>query len=63
MGLWKLILSFSNISILVKWMSLSMVIVSMENHLNLDLEMISISDPSICLPSISKSESGPKLQH
>ena len=43
MGLWILILSFSNISILVKWMSLVMDIVSMENHLNLDFEMISIS--------------------
>ena len=31
---------------LVKWMSLVMDIVSMENHLNLDLEMISFSDLS-----------------
>ena len=46
MGLWKLILSFSNFSILVKWMSLVMAIVSIENRLNLDLEMISISDLS-----------------
>ena len=45
MGLWKLIL-FSNISILVKWMSLLMDVVSLENHLNLDLEMISFSDLS-----------------
>ena len=37
---------FSNISILVKWMSLVMAIVSMKNHLNLNLEMISISDLS-----------------
>ena len=44
MGLWILILSFSNTSILVKWMSPVMDIVSMEKHLNLDLEMISISD-------------------
>ena len=46
MGLWRQILSFSNISILVKWMSLVMAIVSMENHLKLDLERISISDLS-----------------
>ena len=46
MELWKLIRSFSNISILVKRMTLVMAIVSMENHLNLDLEMISISDLS-----------------
>ena len=46
MGLWKPILSFSNISILVKWMSLVMALVSMENYLNLDLEMISISNLS-----------------
>ena len=46
MGLWILILSFSSISILVNWISLVMDIVSIENHLNLDLEMISISDLS-----------------
>ena len=40
-----------------------MDIVSMENHLNLDLDVVSILDLSICLPSMSKSESGPKLQH
>ena len=46
MGLWILILSFSNISILVKWITLVMDIVSMENHLNLDLEVASILDLS-----------------
>ena len=37
---------FSQHFILVKWMSLVMDMVSMENHFNLDLEMISISDLS-----------------
>ena len=33
MGLWILIFSFSNISILVKWMSVVVDIAFMENHL------------------------------
>ena len=44
-GLWILII-FSNFSILVKWMLLVMDIVSMENILNLSLEVISILDLS-----------------